>query len=88
MVNRRPAVTKAVVRLHDLMLREAAAAVYDGSLHAGDMSSRFPQLSRRTVTRLSASLPPGLVDNDSRLTLTRALNRVPPKSAIIRHQTS
>ncbi len=56
--------------------RDAVVALYIGEVLPRDIPKRFHGVSRQRVEELVAALPSELVNNELRLTLTRAANRV------------
>ena len=64
-------------------LRDAIIAVYVDTVEPREIPKRFGGVSRRHATELASKLPDGLVDDDKRMQLTRAVNelaRVEPRA--------
>ena len=56
--------------------RDAIIAVYQKQVEPREIPKRFGGVSRQHVTELAAKLPPGLMDDDKRLQVTRMANRL------------
>ena len=60
--------------LRSVRLREALLQLYQGTTKLTELHQKFPEVDRRSVTRLHGQLPKGLVDNVNKKELSRAVS--------------
>lgn len=59
-----------------LQLRDAVVAMYLGKCGPDTVAREYPRVSRRRATELRDAMPQGLLENEQRMQVTRAANRL------------
>jgi hypothetical protein len=56
--------------------RDAVVALYQGRIAASEVVSAYPGVSRQRAVALANTLPKGLLEDNDRMQLTRAVNEL------------